>query len=271
MIRQPRPVGTTQLAHSLLNQITITQNKRKLLIQEHIIRDYVLQGYTHNKDNMSIDTLAYSIGIDKKKAKRLLIVGLRSQSKALGSTQDEINEYTRAMIFGLFKRALNDRARVEAQTDLLTASQGTAYKPFISSTVNQSLKLLLESQKPILDILALMTPKNTGTQLTINNQNNLALSGPQGDKYLTTESAVNLLAETQGNSGLPALEEKSQIYLNHGLEGMPDISAQEVNRSQGDHFEANGPEKAPENSMDRHLDRRLDTHDIEDIDPVQEE
>lgn len=106
-----------------------------------------------------------------------------------------------------------------SQVELLLASQGGEYQPFISSAVNQALANNTASLNPILAILKQLTEK-TQTNIFIDNSKKESLI--QNNQYLTTDTALKLIASNAESMALDPTLADAYIGM---IKGLPDVSA----------------------------------------------
>lgn len=211
-LRIPRPRGFT-LALQSLNPNDPQKTKKtlnylkQLIVEQWTMDNNELHGKLYTIKDLSI-YLNLPISITMKIMNNCLV---RVSNLFGGNNGERMGEVARAQIFRLLFCGSESHSLIAKQTNILMASQGDGYKPFISGEVNRSLANMIQSNRAMADLVKLMMPSNTG-QLTINNNLN------QTAKYVNTEQAVNLIRENTKSM----IEDTSLLPI---LEGVPNISA----------------------------------------------
>jgi hypothetical protein len=138
------------------------------------------------------------------------------------TSSDNIEETYRALIATVLQGSLADRGRVQHQVDILTKAQGAKYVPFLTGNLNQALRTLLETNKPLLDILKTLQPTQ-GTNINITQQN---ANMPTQGEALGTNEAVRLIDAKAAEDLLESGTLQSNLLGEH-LEGqdLPEIIA----------------------------------------------
>ena len=213
MRRIPRPLGTTNLAKQ--------ENKEKLI--QHVINNYILNGFTLNKKHYNLEELSTMLNIDTSTI-HLYINNSTSHLSGLlnpGSLQDSI----RALQNIGLNWALSDRGLIAQQLTTMQAAQGSTYKPFISGTVNQSLKLMLESTKGLQGMISSITGPQGSTVNILNHTNPNALEGPIADNLLTTDKALLMIKEEGINTLREDTDKQKALFAKHGIDETPEVNA----------------------------------------------
>ena len=223
MKRIPRPKNTT------INSINYNKNKEEQFYQNliyTIMLEYVTKGFTLNGKQISLHQISnqYNVPIELLNNK-LVQITKETGSMILGNDLVEAHQGALGIVLGgLF----DDRGYIVEQLNLLLRSQGASYKPFISSAVNQALKLMLDSSKNMMDWADKIMPKNSEiTNLILNQNASESLSAedairhirqgalPGGfDKALPSQDQSDLMRQSLG-----------EIYQEHDLKGMPNVRA----------------------------------------------
>jgi hypothetical protein len=192
MKRIPRPQGTTYL--SIQYQKT-NQNEDKDRLYSHIINLYVINGFMINGRAMSIPQLSKSLSLPTEKVMEE-ISNLGTKMGSLASTEN-INNTVQMLVTLSTTWAIQDRGKVQEQLELLLKSQGNTYKPFVTGEVSKTLKVLLDSNKNIMEVYrTFFTSSNNTTNI-------LNLIQPQQEneeEYLTTDTAIQLLQSNESNN-----------------------------------------------------------------------
>lgn len=251
-LRIPRPIGITMLSmqcNSIKDPNTFKITKNKLI--DHYINTYIAQGYKVNGLTVDINTISNHLGITQfdmfKRISRLW--------KIMGqglNDQDSLKDTYNGIIAILLQTNLEDRGRIVTQYETLNNEQGTRYVPFLSSTLNQTLKLLLESQAATVNILKAISPNGTGPNITINNENKAI--GQQANSF-TINEAINLLeASTVHNLLGPQRPDLLEGLKTHYLDdGVPEINATlQESRHDKALIKPEGLKKIKDNSHENH-------------------
>jgi hypothetical protein len=198
--RIERPTGLT----TIMRRYHTTENnemKQKTLelAQQLILNRYVQEGLTLNGQSVSIDYLAIYLQCDK----RTIITRMTEGAKmvlGLQGTEDAKEAY-RALIGLISEQSLRDRGLVHRQVTSLLKAQGDKYVPFLTSAVNQSLDILLKTNKPLIDLLKVISQPGTNVQI---NNNNMEPTGVPGEKAIGPNEAVMII--NQQRDGISLLE-----------------------------------------------------------------
>lgn len=107
--------------------------------------------------------------------------------------KDKQEELLNALLGEQLAWALEDRMEISHQLQILRDSQGGKYTPFISSEVNKTLKLKLESSTSLQSIIRNLTGGNTTNIFNqFNQQNNL-----NAENTISIEEARTIVLESQ--------------------------------------------------------------------------
>lgn len=220
--RIPRPQGTTALV-SRLRTKEDTHIKDKTI--KHILKQYVLNNCTLNKEEIGIDGLSRYLGINEERC----MVYFTRVNKELGVLLGPkyASDMARVMILiGIKGQQQAQRLILQQVQDLLRSQKGK-YKPFISKEVNTALGLLTKNNEGALNIAKLLqgpTPISLNQNTTItNNQTNIH------NNSLTVNRAVEILEDKLGNLALP--EAREALYRSYSDEfgTLPDVDARTQN------------------------------------------
>jgi len=217
--RYPRPMGTTYKALKL-SQSRKKEDKLKYRnnLIKHVLRSYTICGMQLNSKTTTINELA--IILNTKPVKIIKYLSQLTNELSLILNKDSIDQTVRVLLAQGIEMALSDRHRALNQHSLLAQSQGDSYKPFISGEVNKSIKNLLESQKPLIDIIRTIQGQiGPNTHINILNQNN----ANHQTNLLTTGEALKMI---EGSKQPIALNESEMqtLYLDN-IEGTPEVHA----------------------------------------------
>lgn len=194
-MRIPRTIGLTQLSKNYQQgQVTLRE------VHDYLLSRYINDGFRINGQLVDIHQLAHLYQLSPANIYKAITKHVKQMT---GLTSDEnISETYRATLATIIFNALGDRGRVLAQYDALAKAQGAKYVPFLTNSVNQTLKLLIDSNKPLLDLLKALQPNTPSISIT-NQQANIPL--PNNDQAMGTNEAVKFIdaksAEDLLNSG----------------------------------------------------------------------
>lgn len=183
-IRVARSKGLT---FRLINLRKEPNKRKKELLYKGITRDllrrYISEGYSLNGRSISVGELAEYFNISLREVMKGINGSVASFMEL--TNKEGIADTYRALMGLALEGSLADRGLILRQASGLIAAQGNGYVPFLTTAVNQSLKNLLDSQKPILELLRSLNPQGG---LVINN--NIA---NENGTYLSANEAVILL------------------------------------------------------------------------------
>lgn len=229
--RFPRPLGTTALA------IQYQQNKTKEAkesLYNYVIHNWILSNGKFGNVSMDVNTLAKTLGITVE----YIQLYMRDQILSSKIWQPDIQQ---DLINGLLGQqlawALEDRMEVNQQIDILKASQGGHYTPFISAELNKALKLRLDTSGSLQQVIRTFTGgSTTNIFLQQNNNNNV-----QQNNFISREEAMEIITQND-----KFLEDKSDQakYLEqaYDLKQLPSIVANEDTENDGSSFNINRQE-----------------------------
>lgn len=221
--RIERPLGLT----SIMKRYNTEEDKRtreKILdkAQQHILSIYMQQGMVLNGETINLDQLALYLRLDKRK----IIERISIQADSLMGKEDS-GQLGRALISMAILNSLADRGLIHQQALNLKQAQGEAYVPFLTSAYNDSLKNLLASNKPLIEIIKALNPTTPqGTSINIHNQNQQANSVPAGKAIGANEAVQLIAAEREGQTLLDSDVDKLKL-LNQYVTGhdLPEVIA----------------------------------------------
>lgn len=196
--RIPRLLGSTRLS---LNYQKSGSDSDKEKIFKHIVTQYALQGFMYNNIPCSINQLSAILSIPNE----LIMQYITELSTSLGTfnSPDRIQDTLKSIATLSTTWAIQDRGTILNQLTLLLKSQRGKYMPFISSEVNKTLKLVLDSNRNLIETFR--TLNNTTSTTNILN----IFSKQQSDQdYMSPDQALEFLQQ----KGLPA--PNTQLPLN---------------------------------------------------------
>lgn len=186
-VRIPRPMGLTHLNIQIHNLASNPQKQEELRNKRAtmIIGQYVANGMYYNGVQIPIDQMASYLNIHVTE----LLMRMNKEFSRIGRffDGDEGRQLARVSIFGALKGVLETQSKAKSQTHILMADQGQRYVPFLSGELNRAIQNELNSYKPLLDILKLMSD-NPATNIFIQNNNPVTQN-----QYLTPDAALRLI------------------------------------------------------------------------------
>lgn len=214
IIRFPRPLGTTAMAleYQKTHEEEALVKVQNYLINQWLMGNGVLCGITYD-----INSFSNRLGIDTE------YVRIFMRDRLLSSKiwdRDKQEELLQALMGEQLAWALEDRMEISHQLQILRDSQGGKYTPFISSEVNKTLKLKLESSTSLQSIIRNLTGGNTTNIFNqFNQQNNL---GAPVDT-ISIEEARTIVLESQ--KVLTKTEEAKLLEEKYDINGLPEVVA----------------------------------------------
>lgn len=206
MKRIPRPLGLTL-------QLRQTNDIKK--VKEQIIDTWIQNQYRYNGEVYSIERMATHLSLPMIYITKRSIEQMKKLSGVLNHMK--IEEIARVIFSGSFFKAIEIQALSEQQYRLLERSQGGKYRAFVSSEVNKSLANLISTQKPLLDLLKVLTDKMGPINPQGPNDDN-----PQAIQAIGTEEALRILTDKEGTM----LTDKSLISSAISqYQSLPDVGA----------------------------------------------
>lgn len=188
--RLPRPQGSTFL--SLRYQETQTEEDKQNLFKQ-CVAAYTLQGFMWNNKPCTINQLSQILRISTQE----ILIHISELGQNMGSlaTPENIENTLKSIVTLGTTWAIQDRGLVSQQLNQLLASQDGKYKPFISAEVNKVLKLILESNKNLMDTYKTFftTPNNVTNILNITNKDNQK----EEQEYLSPDEALKMIQKSE--------------------------------------------------------------------------
>lgn len=186
--RIPRYKGMTE--RSIAIQIEQNHNTKKKLTFQY--QSLLLEKWMNN------DFALYGRTMDLRELSEYLQMGMAEIMKSIGRIGrgiygEDINQTYLGLVTHLIKNGLADRAQMVRQVEVLLASQGRKYQPFISSAVNDALRGQLGSNKGLVEILNLFKPllKVQAANPTNAQQTNISVLG----NGISQNEAVRIIEE----------------------------------------------------------------------------
>ena len=181
------------------------------MIQQWCLGNGSICGRTYD-----IQTLSLSLGISPED------VRIYMRDEVLKSQiwdKDKQEDLLRGLIGTMISWTFEDRMKINNQINILTASQGNTYKPFVSAELNKALKMGLESSTSIQSLVGRLTGSGqsiTNILFQQNNENNI-----QQNNYATREEVLEILSSEQ----VPKSEAATQLETQYDLASLPEVVA----------------------------------------------
>lgn len=218
--RFPRPLGLTmQIINYNKEQQTTTNPNLKGNIRSKLLSSittqYISNGFILDGKPISFHEYCKFIGVTENEG---YILMARS-SKALGGMfgKDAMEKVSENLLGLLIRNSVETQGRITYQYNILARQQGEKFVPFLTKELNATLALMINSNAGLTNIIKALAPTFNQTNVQINNQ------VPEEEKadYLTTTSAIALLAQSSESANIPALEAK------YATNDLPIIDARE--------------------------------------------
>lgn len=213
--RIPRPYGATSLAA----QYHITKEEQYLRqFQNFMIQQWCLCSGNICGQTYDIQSLAKSLNVQVEDIR----IHMRDEvlkSRVWDSEHQE--ELLKGLIGQMISWTLEDRVRINGQINLLTASQGGTYKPFISAELNKAMKMGLESSTAMQSLVARLTGGGQTTNIfnmfQQNNEQNIQ------NNFVTRDDVLEILSGEQKQ--LPKSEQAKLLESRYDLSSLPEVVA----------------------------------------------
>lgn len=213
--RIPRPYGATSLAaqYHITKEEQYLRQFQNLMIQQWCLCSGNICGQTYD-----IQSLANSLNVQVEDIR----IHMRDEvlkSRVWDSEHQE--ELLKGLIGQMISWTLEDRIRINGQINLLTASQGGTYKPFISAELNKAMKMGLESSTAMQGLVARLTGGGQTTNIfnmfQQNNEQNIQ------NNFVTRDDVLEILAGEQKQ--LPKSEQAKLLESRYDLSSLPEVVA----------------------------------------------
>lgn len=213
--RIPRPYGATSLAaqYHITKEEQYLRQFQNLMIQQWCLCSGNICGQTYD-----IQSLANSLNVQVEDIR----IHMRDEvlkSRVWDSEHQE--ELLKGLIGQMISWTLEDRIRINGQINLLTASQGGTYKPFISAELNKAMKMGLESSTAMQSLVARLTGGGQTTNIfnmfQQNNEQNIQ------NNFVTRDDVLEILAGEQKQ--LPKSEQAKLLESRYDLSSLPEVVA----------------------------------------------
>jgi hypothetical protein len=183
--------------------------------------------------------------------------------------KDKQEELLNALLGEQLAWALEDRMEISHQLQILRDSQGGKYTPFISSEVNKTLKLKLESSTSLQSIIRNLTGGNTTNIFNqFNQQNNLNAENTisieeartivlESQKVLTKTEEAKLLEDKYDINSLPEVVATKQEGVDTSKEGL-NLNKKELNQITDNYKAAMELSSKEHHELRREIEMRID-------------
>lgn len=262
--RFPRPMGTTAMAleYQKTHEEEALIKVQNYLINQWLMGNGVLCGVTYD-----INSFSNGLGID------IEYVRVFMRDRLLSSRiwdKDKQEELLNALLGEQLAWALEDRMEISHQLQILRDSQGGKYTPFISSEVNKTLKLKLESSTSLQSIIRNLTGGNTTNIFNqFNQQNNLNAENTisieeartivlESQKVLTKTEEAKLLEDKYDINSLPEVVATKQEGVDTSKEGL-NLNKKELNQITDNYKAAMEISSKEHHELRREIEMRIDT------------
>ena len=262
--RFPRPMGTTAMAleYQKTHEEEALIKVQNYLINQWLMGNGVLCGVTYD-----INSFYNRLGID------IEYVRVFMRDRLLSSRiwdKDKQEELLNALLGEQLAWALEDRMEISHQLQILRDSQGGKYTPFISSEVNKTLKLKLESSTSLQSIIRNLTGGNTTNIFNqFNQQNNLNAENTisieeartivlESQKVLTKTEEAKLLEDKYDINSLPEVVATKQEGVDTSKEGL-NLNKKELNQITDNYKAAMEISSKEHHELRREIEMRIDT------------
>lgn len=228
IIRYPRPLGFTYTAINTKNN----KEERKRM-EDTIINLYIERGMEMEGKRMSVQEMATFLQIPTQTLLMRINKGMERISGFFDGKEGK--RAARVLWQNSVLKGLEIMALVDHQTRTLMAQQGAEYVPFLTGEVNRSLANLINAQKPIADLLKMLTEKNQ-INILINTDGD---SSTSGKTYISPSQAIDIIqkegitmynnptliaAKEQELLGLPNVNARTQDLTSIGIKNRPNLS-----------------------------------------------
>ena len=194
----------------------------------------------------------------------------KASMELLNVATDKQEELLNALLGEQLAWALEDRMEISHQLQILRDSQGGKYTPFISSEVNKTLKLKLESSTSLQSIIRNLTGGNTtnifnqfNQQNNLNTENTISIEEArtivlESQKVLTKTEEAKLLEDKYDINSLPEVVATKQEGVDTSKEGL-NLNKKELNQITDNYKAAMELSSKEHHELRREIEMRIDT------------
>lgn len=262
--RFPRPMGTTAMA---LEYQKTHEEEALIKVQNYLINQWLMGNGVLCGVIYDINSFSNRLGID------IEYVRVFMRDRLLSSRiwdKDKQEELLNALLGEQLAWALEDRMEISHQLQILRDSQGGKYTPFISSEVNKTLKLKLESSTSLQSIIRNLTGGNTtnifnqfNQQNNLNTENTISIEEArtivlESQKVLTKTEEAKLLEDKYDINSLPEVVATKQEGVDTSKEGL-NLNKKELNQITDNYKAAMELSSKEHHELRREIEMRIDT------------
>ena len=211
--RVPRPMGITQL----MNEYHKTNDKKLLdMVQTFIIQQWIINNGRVCGNNFSILELSKFLLCEPERIRRRMMEMLVETNLWDKEKQDKLMD---SLIGQNLVWLLEDRMEIEGQLSLLKKSQGDRYTPFVTSEVNKTLGLKLNTSTNLQSFIRALSGGNSYVNIFNNNQVNQTQNNT-----ITYDDALKIVQE-ESTKFLGSDKELKYIEANYDIDDLPEVVA----------------------------------------------
>lgn len=212
-LRFPRPMGITALSVDYQNNPT---DESLIKLYNYFVNNWFMNNGTICGKPYDTNQLTMVFHIPPVVIKNFMKDSVLS-SKVFNLSTDQ--DMVESLMGEQLKWVLEDRMEAAQQVNLLRASQGSKYTPFVSAELNKALKLKQDSATAMGNVIRTITGGSSVNIFTqINQQTN-----QQVNQGITIEEARELIQESQ--KVLPKSEEAKLLEAKYDMGELPEVVA----------------------------------------------
>lgn len=224
LTRVPRPFGITHLLHEY-HKLEDGQKPEAIdKIRNIFLNQWFLGNGNICGKNYSINELSLFLKVDPTYVQAYMRDKVINNRLWDSNMQKEVIE---GLIGHQLAWVLEDRMEVQSQVDILKASQGGKYTPFVSAELNKALKLKLETSTSLQSLFRTITGGGSTTNnfFTQINQNTAA----EEKRGVSYEEAIEIIESSQRGLSVDEKRALPSKYIedNYELNGLPVVCALE--------------------------------------------
>lgn len=233
--RVPRPMGITQLMNEYhkTNDNKLLDMVQTFMIQQWIVNNGRICGNSFSVLELSKFLLCEPERVRKRMMEMLIETNLWDKEK-----QDKLMD---SLIGQNLMWLLEDRMEVEGQLGLLKKSQGDKYTPFVTSEVNKTLSLKLNTSSNLQSFIRALSGGNSYVNIFNNQvnqtQNNtityddaLKIIQEENTKFLNSDKELKYIEDNYDIEDLPEVVATKQLGIDTTKEGLT-LSNSEINQT----------------------------------------
>ena len=212
--RFPRPYGITSMMveYHQTKDDTLLSNVKNHMINQWILNNGQISGMTY-----TINQLATILSVDMSDIRIVMRNQLMNSQIWKADNQKAIIE---GMLGEQLSWILEDRMAVSQQLEILRASQGDTYKPFVSAEVNKAMKLKLDTTSNLANVIKSLVG---GSSVNINIDQSENTTNVQNN--ITIDEARAIVMQTQKELEVDKSKEIKLLETQYDLESLPEVCA----------------------------------------------